>query len=396
VSPREQYMIRGQYYSFKNEREKAIGEFEALHQLYPDDEEVNDELINLYTRVGQAKAALPLMIHQADMRPLSATEQAYVAQQLLSIRGDMTGAKKYVRLADDLRKKGAPANGVWLDFFPAFEAWYGNDSTQALAEVNRIMSLPVAKSNERRGIYASFGAEFYLGLGRIHDAERVSQGAHQAGTPPSLDDVFVAFARNDTNAMRRSLKAIADGTKNQGYLPPIVTMLLMQAGSFGEASKGIAWGDSNHWSGGFQQTIEGQLAFYRGNIAEAVPLLDQGNQSLLDHGNGSSYAGFLGVETLARALESQGQITRAAAVLEEALQLKGGAVGGRTSTIFWLRDEYQLARMYRKLGRQQDAEKVEAGLRAELANADPDFPILVALNRIKSTSAALPPVALAH
>ena len=52
---------------------------------------------------------------------------------------------------------------------------------------------------------------------------------------------------------------------------------------------------------------------------------------------------------------------------------------------FWMRDEMDLARLYRRLGRVQDAERIEAELRKLLAYADPDFPLLVELKKLQDT-----------
>ena len=53
----------------------------------------------------------------------------------------------------------------------------------------------------------------------------------------------------------------------------------------------------------------------------------------------------------------------------------------------WMRDQMDLARLYRRLGRLQDAEKVEDELRTLLAYADPDYPMLVELNRLRDDTA---------
>jgi hypothetical protein len=61
-------------------------------------------------------------------------------------------------------------------------------------------------------------------------------------------------------------------------------------------------------------------------------------------------------------------------------------------SVYWMRTRLQLAQIYREMGRNQDAQKVEAELRKLLAYADPNHPILVELNRTKAIATALPPV----
>ena len=53
---------------------------------------------------------------------------------------------------------------------------------------------------------------------------------------------------------------------------------------------------------------------------------------------------------------------------------------------FWMRDEMALAQLYRRMGRVQDAEKIENELRKLLAYADPDFPMLVELKRLQNAA----------
>jgi GH15 family glucan-1,4-alpha-glucosidase len=59
--------------------------------------------------------------------------------------------------------------------------------------------------------------------------------------------------------------------------------------------------------------------------------------------------------------------------VKQRFYLGGGAL--------WMRCKLQLAGVYRKMGRTSDAAKLERELRKLLAYADPDHPILLALQR---------------
>ncbi len=91
---------------------------------------------------------------------------------------------------------------------------------------------------------------------------------------------------------------------------------------------------------------------------------------------------------MAKACERQGDTSAALQVLESASANRArvnyyiSIVGGP----FWMRDEMDLAQLYRRLGRIQDAEKIENELRKLLAYADPDFPLLVELKRLQNAS----------
>ena len=68
-------------------------------------------------------------------------------------------------------------------------------------------------------------------------------------------------------------------------------------------------------------------------------------------------------------------------VLEQASSKKAllfAPVGGENPAR-WLRVRLMLAKIYREMGRDEDAKKVEAELRGLLALADPDHPILLQL-----------------
>ncbi len=84
-------------------------------------------------------------------------------------------------------------------------------------------------------------------------------------------------------------------------------------------------------------------------------------------------------DSLALAWLAQDEPSRAARVLDEAAQ----AVPLWTGTEFFrLPLELRRAQVYRQLGRVEEAEQIEAGLRQILAHADPDHVILRELKRL--------------
>ncbi len=81
---------------------------------------------------------------------------------------------------------------------------------------------------------------------------------------------------------------------------------------------------------------------------------------------------YLASDSLALAWLAQGEPSRAARVLDEAVQ-GFPPIGAGFS---WLTVELRRAQVYRQLGRVEEAEQIEAGLRKLLAHADPDHVIL--------------------
>jgi hypothetical protein len=57
-----------------------------------------------------------------------------------------------------------------------------------------------------------------------------------------------------------------------------------------------------------------------------------------------------------------------------------------TTGAYWLRNRFALAKLYRGIGRVEDARVVEVELLALLALADADHPILLELQRLPKAS----------
>ena len=93
---------------------------------------------------------------------------------------------------------------------------------------------------------------------------------------------------------------------------------------------------------------------------------------------------YLGRESLAAALVKEGDVPRAIQVLERNSDRRDSVTRGTTGA-FWLRNRLQLAKLYRRAGRTEDAHAVEAELSNLLALADADHPILVELRRLQKT-----------
>lgn len=130
--------------------------------------------------------------------------------------------------------------------------------------------------------------------------------------------------------------------------------------------------------------VEGEIALSRGRAMEAISLLQE---AVPDVRWNSSSEFFTESVSLADALERQGELQKAVQVLEKASQQKTIAYENAGSTgAYWLRVQWRLAQLYRKLGRPEEAEKVEAELSKILAYADPEHPILLQLKQASTKS----------
>jgi hypothetical protein len=132
-----------------------------------------------------------------------------------------------------------------------------------------------------------------------------------------------------------------------------------------------------HLRAGFK-VARGVLSLSNGNTTEGIQLIED----ILGQAHGSY---FLGSLILAEAWREQDQLELAMRVLERASSQKAllfAPIAGENPAR-WLRIRLMLAEVYREMGRDEDALKVEAELRSLLALADADHPILLQLGSTK-------------
>ena len=120
------------------------------------------------------------------------------------------------------------------------------------------------------------------------------------------------------------------------------------------------------------QMVRGVLELRKGNTRESIRLIE-------DAFVGSGFP-YFSSRFLAEAWSQEGELQKAAQVLEEASKKKC-LVLTVMLPIMWLRIRAALAKLYRETGRDKDAREIEEDLRRHLAYADPDHPILRQLDR---------------
>jgi hypothetical protein len=140
---------------------------------------------------------------------------------------------------------------------------------------------------------------------------------------------------------------------------------------------------AKEWLPQFRNVALGELLLAQGKTVNGTRLLRDG---LTEQRNHAYPSYFFGADLLARTYESNDNFSAVLEVLESAsanrIRVNGpAAMSGAT---LWMRDQMDLATLYRRLDRAQDAEKIEGELRQLLAYADPDYPMLVELKRLQS------------
>jgi len=409
TSEQERYFIRGSYYWMKDELDKAIHAFEALLGLYPDHFWATTKLVRLYSETGQDQEALNYRVRLADLRPSSFLYTRRAALRLLR-GGDLARAKPYVTRAVGLITPEAvdrwPRATIPLMWVPAFEALLHADPETALREANR--SLERLRSFEAgRFVNDSPTGKFYLTLGQIERAREWFEETTEPGTVRQVFLAAIAYVQEDHQAMTEHLEQASKARESRRRIrgsvrdvPPLFQLLLARGGLLSETNRNAQERrnirqdneESSIPRERLRQRVKkrsdilrGVLALNRGNRIEGLRMLGDAlsSISLTDSGSAASY--FMGSEILAEAWREQGDSTNAAEVLRVALEKESFLLLDQSVLTgpFWLRLQAQLAQLYREMGQNEDARKIEDKLRRLLALADPDHPILRQLDHTK-------------
>ena len=357
VSERERYFILGSYHHMLGQDEQAVTAYEALLQLSPDHYWGTNNLAAL-----NPEAAARWRVRAADLRPTHFGATISAARALVVIR-DVAAAEPYIERARALASaEGADPRG--LGFLNVDAAWAGGDAEQALAALNEVVASGPPKTRETRDSWLLNASVRYQTLGMLDAAHDMAVQIDGERRHPLLS--AVAWARDDRQAARDHLRRRPPAAY-VGY----VLLMLARAGAPDEAREALeAWKTGAR--AGELRMVRGELARLEGRLGEAIPLLEEGLAEL--PGFGIDF--YLALDSLALAWLAQDEPSRAARVLDEAAQAAPLRIENGS---FSLTLELRRAQVYRQLGRVEEAEQIEAGLRTLLAHADPDHVILRAL-----------------
>ncbi len=376
VPERERYFITGSAHWLHGRYGEATSAFESLVSLSPDHDWARNQLGFLYSWSGRVNEAAEQFVRQAALRPNDLHSNVLCAQALAIWLGDAERAGPCVARAQALATPGAmslmPYWGVWAEFFPAYDAWRRGDIAGAAAIVDRLGAASHARTGRHRDEVLIFSGLFSLALGRIAAAERSFDALSDAeGRHYYLS--LAALARGDVPLLRQ--RVARDGSSVRGPWPRVA--LLTRAG-FPAAAESL----KAHLSAAtapepFIRAAEGAIMAASGRSREATASLERAVTLLSHTGLAELY---LSEDSLASLWIGQGELRRAAGVLEETNQAEARPYPTTGPTVFlWIRNRARLARLYRDTGRFHDARAIEARLRRLLALADTDHPVLRAL-----------------
>ena len=406
VSERERYFILGSYRDMLGQDEQAATAYEALLRLYPDHDWGTGNLAFTNQRLGRLEEARRLRVRRADLRPTHLRSTIEAAWWLLKV-GDVAAAEPYIERARALASaEGAhPVGVMWASFLKIDATWLGRDAEPALAALNEVVvsGPPQAsgspQTSDARDRWLYFASMSYHGLGMLDTAHDM---ALQIASDRRRCEVLylVALARDARQAARDSLRCLVRAARRGASIRTHALIWLARAGAPDEALEALEWWkaqpvDPERWGtavmglsparvvAALMKIVRGELARLEGRLGETIPLLEQALAELKLNNQANPAESYLASDSLALAWLAQGEPLRAARVLDEA------AAQPRLTTVpnnafGWLTVELRRAQVYRQLGRVEEAEEIEAGLRTLLGHADPDHVILRELKRLSS------------
>jgi serine/threonine-protein kinase len=348
-------------------REHGIAKNKAILKLLPNDYSSLVVLTNLYAQVR--RPSVPLATRLSDLRPHS-YEWAGRAVTAALWAGDIETARRYAaRGAAQLVPVPPLGNGAlapaWMRLFGALEAWLRNDVAAAMAVTDDVAGEFDALPDTTRPVFAEQLAHLYQLLGRFDAAERFA-GLIEAAPVRKLALLRIAMTRRDP---QRLSDVLAREYPRPEDAAPFASAFVW-SDQLAKARDAVALlrkrPDGGNTFAGF---VEGQVALAEGRVDEAVDLIAR-------HVPPAPRGTHFNAEVLARALVARGEHARAIALLESFSYPRHQLVanpGPLPSDWLLMRDA--LARLYRDVGRIQEANELEAELRALVAVADDDHPV---------------------
>jgi tetratricopeptide (TPR) repeat protein len=383
VTDRERYFIQGSYYHMVGEREKAIAAYEALLAMYPDHPWAPNNLCHLYDfrhDPRELEKGVQVEARFADARPKDFLANWNAAFNFVAMKPEPARAEPYLRRASELvtpeLRDKFPFQVNWMDLLPFTQSWVNGDLGAAAKEIDRVAATIDPLGGRSRDVLAVQAALGYLTLGRIETAARTSD---KIVDPVVRNDMLaqIAFIKADAPALRHNLQVEGDRESPASdvlreWTGIFETTLILQVreGLMGDAERYLK---QPHWKYADYDWLRGEVALANGNLAAGIRDLEEACKL-----GGDS----LSRESLAAALVKKGDVPRAIQALEREPDRSRTVIGGSTGA-YWLRNRLQLARLYRRAGRVEDARAVEAGLSKLLAFADADHPILVELRKLQ-------------
>lgn len=379
VSDRERYFIRGAYYRFMGDRERAEANWRALLRLHPDHYWANSNLAHM---LGGTES-IPFMVQKARYRP-NDLDAAWDAAHALAIGGGRPGeARPYIDRVVELADVEIPPQqdyeAAWARLWDAHRSWVAGDLDRARSALDHW----AGKLKQQGGSEARWARKLIVrGYRTLGLAER---SAELLPLPEErLKRRFFrgldSFLQDDPGGILRNFGG--DGWDDRQWEDVLLedalrSAALSRSGRTEEARKVLdgfrshrrdATPDLAARADALDSLMTAELALAEGRPRESARSLE----SLLDRDwehYGSAF--FLATQVLASSYRELGRPRDAAAVLERAVAARDRSYPFGTE--LWMDTQLRLARLQRELGHTEEAERLEAELRDLTRLADAEF-----------------------
>ena len=377
VSEKERLFILGSYHQLKKEFQEAIQYYEALLDLDPLHFWANNNLRFAYQRLGQNDAVFGLNVQSADVRPNDIASNLRAVSDLVH-QGQLFEAKFYndraKRLIDadvDQYRHSKSFQFTQAQLFPVSEAWIKGDPGRVLSELER-----VEQTFSKHFLFPFWASAYYLAIGKLATAEEIL--AHVDRKIGQSQLIWIELLRQDDEMLRQYLGESLSQSSRGGLFDILAARLGLLAENGPYVRKMSDYKSPTGFGELIWTFVRGELAMARGDRAAAIAMFQDGIdgftlETLPPRPNPTLI--FLGSESLARALEENGDTWEAVRSLEKLSNEKRKIQVAFQNPLLWIRNQFLLAKLYRKVGRIQRAEVIEDDLRNLLAYADPDHAI---------------------
>lgn len=245
---------------------------------------------------------------------------------------------------------------------PALKSFVGGDPKPFFKALQRLESH--ADPSFKTGLFS-----YYLALGQIRKAESLA-GFQSNPVSRGYFAVDLAYSLGRAEAFREELRR---AWKKKPLHWALYTAMLARACLVAEAdSEWKLVADLPLFDPAVKDALRGLLALVHGNTEAADGLIDSALGCPLSFGG----VYLLAAEAEAESLQKRGRAAEASGILERALSHRGEIAG---FSYFAWRLEVRLSRLYRKLGRVEEARAAENRLLSRLSLADPDHPAVLAV-----------------
>lgn len=366
----------------RQHNERAAAAFAAALELQPDHMRALICLTNLSNRLGKPN---PLVAgRMADLRPKSIVLQTRAAAVALSATPpDRASAMRYLQRARQIEPtdRAGAFDLSWAELFDAHEAWLQNNPREALRVVDGVAAKMRSLSGEPLLVFALNLSRAYRTLGQLDRSEELA-ALVEPNREAKIERVAGMMYRGNPAALRA---AIANEFPEPEQVDGLGSTLI-EAGLLKRAHKLVASMNIRPQPPvPYMWLVEGQLALAEGRFERAIEKLEQ----VLPRTHENPPQWMRATLKLAEVWVAKHDNARAIDLLERASSRQIGSqhiplLWGYT----WLSARSRLSELYRKVGRDKDADAVEAELLTLLTVADDDHPIKRRLLQSAATRAA--------